>query len=183
MPKIVDHDEKRREILRGSFELFAAKGYASISMRYLAEGLNVSTGTLYHYFKGGKESLFAQMFEVMTQEDVIRVSAQFKENESIEEKLQKLFIFLGKHESYFRHLLLMALDYHRHTKNKEGTLHLALASYRKALEEHLQIGEGVGAPLLSLLIGMVAQQWMDPENASPETHLALLQSLLSQYTS
>jgi AcrR family transcriptional regulator len=54
MPKIVDHDQYRKELLSKCFDLFAEKGYGSITMRQIAEGLNVSTGTLYHYFPANK---------------------------------------------------------------------------------------------------------------------------------
>ncbi|MGB6015410.1 MAG: helix-turn-helix domain-containing protein, partial [Nodosilinea sp.] len=48
MPKIVDHDQYRREILDQCFDLFAEKGYAALTMRQIAQELGVSTGTLYH---------------------------------------------------------------------------------------------------------------------------------------
>ena len=59
MPKIVDHEQYRKELLGKCFDLFAQKGYGSITMRQIAQGLGVSTGTLYHYFPS-KQALFEQ---------------------------------------------------------------------------------------------------------------------------
>jgi AcrR family transcriptional regulator len=70
MPKIVDHDRYRKELLGKCFDLFAAKGYGSITMREIAQGLGVSTGTLYHYFPN-KKVLFEQLIEQMAERDVI----------------------------------------------------------------------------------------------------------------
>ena len=57
MPKIVDVEQYRKELLLKSAELFAEKGYANMTTRELAQGLGVSTGTLYHYFPS-KAALF-----------------------------------------------------------------------------------------------------------------------------
>lgn len=60
MPKLVDHEAYRRELLQGSYEIFVRLGFASCTMRVLARELEVSTGTLYHYFDA-KEDVFAQL--------------------------------------------------------------------------------------------------------------------------
>jgi AcrR family transcriptional regulator len=39
MPKIVDHDLYRRELVSKCFDLFAEKGYGSITMRQISQGL------------------------------------------------------------------------------------------------------------------------------------------------
>lgn len=58
MPKIVDHDEYRQEMLEKCLYLFTRKGYSDISMKQIAAEIGVSTGTLYHYFSS-KESIIA----------------------------------------------------------------------------------------------------------------------------
>ena len=61
MPKVVDHKAYRRELLQKARAVFAEKNYADVSMRDIAHSLNVSTGTLYHYFPS-KEDLFCDLF-------------------------------------------------------------------------------------------------------------------------
>ena len=69
MPKIVDHEAQRIAMLDGAFELFADNGYAATSMRSLATGLGVSTGTLYHYF-ASKDEIFENMVRRVAERDV-----------------------------------------------------------------------------------------------------------------
>jgi AcrR family transcriptional regulator len=60
VPKIVDHNAYRRELLSASFKVAASVGYGSLSMKQLAQSLNISTGTIYHYFKN-KEDWFVSL--------------------------------------------------------------------------------------------------------------------------
>lgn len=76
MPKIVNHEQYRKELLSKCFDLFAAKGYAAITMRQISAGLKVSTGTLYHYFPN-KQALFEQLVEEISQQDVITALTEF----------------------------------------------------------------------------------------------------------
>lgn len=51
--------EFRREILNTARELFINEGYEKFSMRKLAEKIEYSPTTIYHYFKGKDDLLFA----------------------------------------------------------------------------------------------------------------------------
>lgn len=65
----MDHAAEREQLARRSTELFARHGYAGLSMRKAADGLGVSTGTLYHYF-GCKADLFTAVVDATVQADV-----------------------------------------------------------------------------------------------------------------
>ena len=60
MPKQVDHDAYRRELIDQCVELFAQRGYAALTMREIARALGVSTGTLYHSFPT-KQAIFSEV--------------------------------------------------------------------------------------------------------------------------
>ena len=62
MPKIVDHDKYRDDILLGCFNLFAARGFSGVTMREVAKELDISTGSLYHYFPN-KQEMFEGIFK------------------------------------------------------------------------------------------------------------------------
>ena len=57
MPKIIDHEKRRDEILRRAFALFSRQGYQNTSLSNLADVCHISRPTLYLYFKD-KEELF-----------------------------------------------------------------------------------------------------------------------------
>ncbi len=69
MPKIVDAQQYRQELLSKCFDLFAEKGYANVTTRQIAKELEVSTGTLYHYFPN-KQVLFEQLAEQVCFQDI-----------------------------------------------------------------------------------------------------------------
>ena len=51
MPRIVDHDERRREIADALLELIAEHGIAGATIRSVADRCNWSTGVISHYFR------------------------------------------------------------------------------------------------------------------------------------
>ena len=100
MPKIVDHEEMRRDLLKRSFTAFARDGYHGLSMRQLAGLLNVTTGTLYHYFSN-KEELFASMLSELVERDVTTALEKVKRENSPLGKLHALADFVLQNEKYF----------------------------------------------------------------------------------
>lgn len=113
MPKVVDHVTYRKQLLAQCFDLFAQRGYSSLPMRKIAEELEVSTGTLYHYFPT-KEALFQQLVEEVTQQTVFEAAAQVQPHATLEERLLALLHFLADHEEDLRKQLLVTLDYYQH---------------------------------------------------------------------
>jgi len=113
MPKLVDHVSYRKHLLVHCFDLFAERGYSALTMRQVAEALNVSTGTLYHYFPT-KEALFQQLVEEITQQTVIGAMSQAPGHASLEERLTGLFCFLAEHEEDLQKQLLITMDYYQH---------------------------------------------------------------------
>jgi AcrR family transcriptional regulator len=112
MPKIVDHDLYRKELLSQCFDLFAEKGYAAITMRQIADGLGVSTGTLYHYFPS-KEALFEQLLLEMAQQDILDVSAELAHLTDVRDRIEKGFAYLERNHEYFFKQLLVFVDYYQ----------------------------------------------------------------------
>lgn len=74
MPRKVDHDAERARLAKAAVDLFAARGFARVSMRAAAEGLGVSTGTLYHYFRD-KADLFTAVVETVVETDVAEAAS------------------------------------------------------------------------------------------------------------
>ncbi len=64
MPKIIDKEEKKRDILNAAMRIFARKGAARTKMADIALEAGIGKGTIYEYFNG-KEKLFAALFHHM----------------------------------------------------------------------------------------------------------------------
>jgi AcrR family transcriptional regulator len=50
MPKIVDHDARRAELVEASWQVIAAEGLEGLTMRKVAEAAHCTTGRITHYF-------------------------------------------------------------------------------------------------------------------------------------
>lgn len=68
MPKVIDHERYRDELLHRYLDIFARRGYLDVTMREIARELGVSTGTLYHYFPT-KKDLLEQLFHLASRRD------------------------------------------------------------------------------------------------------------------
>lgn len=161
MPKIVDHDQKRADLLQGCFGLFAKRGYASITMRAIADALGVSTGTLYHYFKN-KDVLFEQMVEHLGQRDVTIAREEIEQAPTPFAKVETLLQFVESNEEHFQQMLLIALDYTRQTKKSaqgSNPVEQIVIRYTEAIEDVLSLeGTGMGKALFSFMAGIICQR-------------------------
>nr|BBH85457.1 TetR family transcriptional regulator [Thermosporothrix sp. COM3] len=113
MPKVVDHVSYRKQLLSRCLDLFAQSGYSALTMRQIAEALQVSTGTLYHYFPT-KEALFQQLVEEVTARTTEMITAFVQQDMPPEQRLTMLFRFLEQHESFLNKQLMVTLNYYQH---------------------------------------------------------------------
>lgn len=69
MPRIVDHDERRRQIAEALLTVAARDGHDSVSSRAVAKELGIATGSLWHYFDGFDDVVRAAASEVTRRTD------------------------------------------------------------------------------------------------------------------
>ncbi|MDC0833377.1 TetR/AcrR family transcriptional regulator [Geitlerinema sp. CS-897] len=117
MPKIVDREEYRKEILLESFELFARKGYEAVTMREIATTAGVTTGTLYHYFPN-KKSLFEQLVELLCEEDLAIYRNSLGSDTSIDDRIARAFDVVEQNEDFYLKILFVIVDFYRQQKNE-----------------------------------------------------------------
>jgi AcrR family transcriptional regulator len=185
MPKIVDHDVYRKELLNNCFDLFADKGYSAITMRQIAEGLGVSTGTLYHYFPS-KKALFEQLVEEICERDVLTATTELEKARSLEERIEVLGRFLVKHEDYYIKWTYLLVDFCQHPDFKEmqGSQVLKRSSkeYEEIFYELLGIKDSALAWfVMSFIDGLFLEQLMKNEQVSIPEQMALLGKMLTAY--
>ncbi len=162
MPKLVDHIQYRRDLLRQCFGLFADKGYATITMRQIALGLGVSTGTLYHYFPS-KEELFAQMVQSMSEQDLLQVAEILKDAQSLEERIDRAFAFLEERLDYFFKQALIFADFYQQQRREGKDLPNTLTKACEQIEQSIAALLDIRDPdllmfCMSLWDGIIWQQ-------------------------
>ena len=73
-PKIVDREERHREILTAALELFIKKGYHQTTLNEIAKASGIGQGTLYYYFPS-KEEIFWKGYELV----ITHIESKIKE--------------------------------------------------------------------------------------------------------
>jgi AcrR family transcriptional regulator len=177
MPKIVDHERYRAELVEKCISLFAERGYASLTMRDVAAALSVSTGTLYHYFPS-KEALFDAAVRRVTQQDLTAGAAFVGALPSRRARLAALFQFIAANEERFAQELLVVMEFRR----VHGAGHPTCAAIDEAAEHYVHtIAEVLGDPdpgfarlLFMLCNGLVMKRLFDGGATGFEDQLELL---------
>ena len=70
VPRVVDHDERRRQIAEALLVVAARDGHESVTSRAVAKELGIATGSLWHYFDGFDDVIRAAAAEVTRRTDV-----------------------------------------------------------------------------------------------------------------
>ncbi|PMB45661.1 TetR family transcriptional regulator [Fischerella thermalis CCMEE 5205] len=185
MPKIVDHEQYRKELLMKSFDLFAQKGYAAITMREIAKELGVSTGTLYHYFPN-KEALFLQLVEEQTRQDILKFLAEAGDAKNLAERIKALMNFVAKNEDYFSKQALLGFDFYQQQGRDEilnnPTMKRAWEDTKQSLAEYLEIkDQAIINFIYCFLNGIISSRMFEGDAFSYTEQSELLANMLTAY--
>jgi AcrR family transcriptional regulator len=148
MPKIVDHEQYRKELLHKCFDLFAQKGYASITTRQIAKELGVSTGTLYYYFPC-KEDMFEQLVEEMSQEYLQIFTNELKDGQTLSERFEALANLAVRYEDRLIKDICMMVDFCQQQGAEAVRNNSALARIRQRDKQAFADLFGISDPTLA----------------------------------
>jgi len=177
MPKIVDKEAKKMEILHAAMQVFAKKGVVKTKIIDIATTAGVGKGTIYEYFRS-KEEIFAsayiyffQMMESMVREGLSKEDDPLKQLELVLSISLDAFLHIG--EEYAD---IMMDFWAEGIRNKNQDLIDAInlkgdyADYRKMIQKILKKGikSGVFKPIdtksmAAILIGAfdgIMLQWI-----------------------
>ncbi len=186
MPKIVDRDRYRKELLNKCFDIFAEKGYSSVTMREIGSEIGVSTGTLYHYFPS-KESLFEQLIEYLSYEDTKEEAlAELGNPPTLAKKVEKLMDYLSQNEDYILKSLLMIFDFCQQKTRQQINNNQTLQQSGKRYEEAVNCYLGISDPAIAKFIicyvdGLLVRRFYQGERISIAEQLIVLKELLLAY--
>src|SRR5213595_1054151 len=83
--------ETRRKILTKAAKLFLTKGYKGVSMKELAQAVEVTSAALYYHFPKGKEDLFTKMIQtVFVDEGVAGIDQAMGTTQGLRDRLTLL---------------------------------------------------------------------------------------------
>lgn len=186
MPKIVDHETYRQTLLSQCFDLFAQQGYGAITMRQIAQGLGVSTGTLYHYFPS-KESIFEQLIEYLSIQDTSADQLpNLDDYPTLSAKIEAVMEFLAEKEEYISNNIAIVMDYiqkqDRQTILEHSVLQAASERYEQAVARCLGIDDPTLVIfIISLCDGLILRRMLTGEKVSFVEQGKLLGQMLEAY--
>jgi len=157
----------RSLILTNSAELFLAKGYRGVSMKMIADAVDVTSAALYYHFPGGKEDLFAAMVQsVFLDEGLARIDEALAEPGGVRERLTQLTSALLALPLDER-LSLLLRDAREHLEDPEHqkVILSLLHNIRRQISDLLQHAQDAGEirrdlpanVLVSLYVGMLRE--------------------------
>lgn len=185
MPKIVDQEQYRKQLLRKAFDLLAEKGYAHVTTRQLAKELGISTGAMYHYFPS-KKALFEQLVEEMGQQDVGMLRRRVAEATSLNQRIATLGTFLIENEAYFVKQTAIWTDFCMNSNLEEVTSNDVFKRvderYRQAIAEALNLTDLRMAQFIWTLVnGVLVEQVSNPGAGVFAEQINLLTEMLIAY--
>ncbi len=185
MPKIVDHELYRKELLSKCFDLFAEKGYSAITMRQIAEGLGVSTGTLYHYFPN-KKALFEKLVEEICERDVSLAMIELEGVQTPKERLNGVGRFLVQKQDYYVKWTYLVVDFCQHPDFKEmqgnDVFQRVNKQYEQVFSELLGVEDRVLVWLVMCLVdGLFLELLMNNNCISITEQFDLLGKMVTAY--
>jgi AcrR family transcriptional regulator len=184
MPKIIDSEQYRKEILRQCFDLFADKGYTNVTTRELSKELGISTGAMYHYFPS-KQVLFEQLVEEVSLQDV-RLFKSIADGGTLTERIERLGQILIQHEEHFvKQAAIWTEFYQHHTLteiNNNPVFQQIDRRYQQAMEELLNLSNPKLARFVWTLInGILIEQVESDRSFSFAEQIQLFVQMLIAY--
>jgi AcrR family transcriptional regulator len=183
LPKIVDHEVYREDLLDNCFELFARNGFQGSTMREIAKELKISTGTLYHYFPN-KESIFRSMIFQLSRKQVVLLTERFKRTKNIQERVQILFQYISTNESFFQNVLFLVIDYYRQngSGDPENFIQDISDYYRKSIGDLIGLGDSpASSAIFTFTIGLVMQSVMSPRKNDSADQILLIRTMIENF--
>ena len=192
VPRVVDHDERRRQIAEALLAVAARDGHEAVSSRAVAKELGVATGSLWHYFDGFDDVIRAAAAEITRRTDerirsvttglrgLNRLDALMREVLPVEaETRTEAYVVVG----FWGRLATLASS----PDAGSPTLATWQDGISEALDEAVADGEltaetpkqAVMSLLRSITYGQQVLEVTEPRGA--EAHLAVLDSILSPW--
>lgn len=151
--------ETRRRILTVAERLFLAKGFKGVSMKDIADEIDVTTAALYYHFPEGKQELFLSMLKQVVED---WGEQTFREVNQVKGLRQQLLVLtqhmLSRHLNNFFALSRDVEEFCRDTARKrelmvnhrKGQLQRVTALFQQAIDSG-EITQGIPANLLALM--------------------------------
>jgi AcrR family transcriptional regulator len=193
VPRVVDHEERRREIGEAVWRAVARQGIEAATVRGIASEAGFSTGVLSHYFEG-KDEMLVHALHVSIERAAGRAEARATGAGGIQ-ALRAVLVEAMPLDEERREEFGVWLQFWGRTASSEALaaeLSHWYALWRGVLQALIEEGQRTGAAradldaggeaaaLVAFVDGIGIQATMDPDRFPPEEQLALLDRHLAR---
>ena len=193
MPKIVDHEERRAEVLEATWRVIATRGLDAATVRQIAKEAGVSSGVLAHYF-ADKDDILVQAHRLAYDRVFRRVEEKIGRSTGIEALRATLYETLPMDENR-RIEAIIDVSYIGRALNDPRLKLVRQESARVAREwwlgvltataagGHLAVDTDLGLLVDQILVfidGVSLQSVVFPELMSPELQKQLADDLIAR---
>lgn len=126
--------ETRQQILEAARELFLARGYKGVSMKEVAEEVQVTSAALYYHFPGGKQDLFFSIVQMMLEDWTRGALLATAQAQGLQERLGRLTRYLLTLP--IDRFSILARDIHENMLDRE-TQRIALEELQNVFVQHV----------------------------------------------
>jgi AcrR family transcriptional regulator len=105
MPRKINADERRREIVTKAAAIFDAEGYHATNVDTIAGAVGIKKPTLYHYFSGKDEILFGihdEFIDLLIREQHAREDSGLSAAESLRRMMSDVLRLMDTHRGHVR---------------------------------------------------------------------------------
>jgi AcrR family transcriptional regulator len=196
VPKIVDHDLRKQELVSATWQVIARTGIVGVTTREIAREAGVSTGVLAHYFANKEELLAAalnrshqQVYARLRERtqgllglDALRVvmleALPLDEERLLEAQIEVNFWSLALGHEALRELQ------HEEFERFWDVLHYRVSEAQKLGQVWPDLdADDVTHQLMVLVEGLSLEAVLYPSRATPERQTATLDSVLGRISS
>ena len=179
MPKIVNHDEYRENILEKSLYLFTRRGYFNINMRQIAAEIGVSTGMLYHYFSS-KKNMLAEMIAWLGNKNVDEYIGRTSSVENINDRFDTIIDYWKENGELYENIMLLAIDIYRNVgiKRWKEAYSFFAERYTDGMSERLNISRQFALSIFIYIIGLSFHSLAVDETKEYNKHIDFLDTIL-----
>lgn len=196
MPKVVDHELRRQELVAATWQVIARTGIIGVTTREIAREAGVSTGVLAHYFADKEELLAAalrlshqQVYERLRERtqgllglNALRVvmleALPLDEQRLLEAQIELNFLALALGNSALRNLQ------HEEFERFWELLHYRVSEAQKLGQLWPEADPGdITHQLMIMVEGLSLEAVLYPSRATPQRQLQTLDSFLDRISS
>ena len=126
--------ETRQQILDAARELFLTRGYNGVSMKEVAEEVQVTSAALYYHFPGGKQALFFSIVHKMLEDSTQGALRAISQAQGLRDGLTRLTQYLLTLP--IDRFSVLARDIHENVLDRE-TQRVALEQMQNVFVQHV----------------------------------------------